>query len=103
MATVSFKFDEALFAKLSELAEQRTGLSPNTLAREIVTAYLEDAERERLKKEIHELKTQIRQLHEDQLTAVYGLLLKAGKVADPAEARAWIAKTMFGPETEGRE
>jgi len=100
MKTISFKIDEALYAELQRLAEQRTGFSANTLSRQIVTDYLQNAERERLFEAVAEVKQELQHLHKDVITATFGLLLRAGQMKDAQQAKAWLDKTMLGRMTE---
>lgn len=97
MATISFKVDDALFAELERFGKEQNGLSPSLLARKIVDDFVNDSERQTIRKDIADLRMQIHHQHQDLITAVYVLLLKAGQVNDNKEAKAWVQKNMFGP------
>ncbi len=91
MMTVTFKLSDEVFAQLEQKAQQWKVSSVHKCARQIVIAYLQDAERNRVRQGITDLQKEVRSLREDFATAVAALLAKAGKVTHQ-EAHEWVER-----------
>jgi len=95
MATVTFKLSDDLMARLEQKAGQSNCPSPHKCAQQIVVNYLEDAERDRARKQMAELRQEVIRLREDLATAVVALLVQAGKVTNPDEAKEWVQRNFL--------
>jgi len=95
MPTVTFKLSDALTAQLEQKAQQCNCTSLHKCAQQIVVSYLEDTERIRIRTQMAELHREVIRLREDLATAVVALLLKAGKVTTPEEAKEWVERNLL--------
>jgi len=95
MQTLTFKLSEELVLQLEAKAKLYKGVSRNTLARQIVTSFLEDRERQRLREELQTLRQEVNKLREDLATAVTAILVHAGKIRDQGEAQDWVKKNLL--------
>ncbi len=97
MSVVTFKLPDDLFEKLSIAAQESIGTSPHQRAKQIVTDYLQDTERNRIREELAQLRREVLRLREDLATAVAALLIRAGKVPNAKEALAWVQDNLLPP------
>jgi hypothetical protein len=91
---IAFKLNDAQLTKLHDRAEQYHVDSDSRFAKRIVIDYLEDGERERMRKEMTQLRHEVIRLREDLATAVAKLLHRAGR--DTAqEAKEWADRNLL--------
>lgn len=91
---IGFRLDEQAAQNLYEEA-LKYGYSPHELARQIVTDFLADGERQRLRADFSALKEQVLQMREDLKEAVIAVLCDAGKIENPSLARQWVSEKFF--------
>ena len=95
MDTITFKLEDQWSDKLKSLAPNAKGLSRHMFAKYIVMRFLEDLEREEIRKEINALHHEVGQLRHDVAVSVAALLIKAGKVSSSEDAKAWVEKNLY--------
>lgn len=99
--TISFRLDAAAFQKLKARADEK-GMTPGTLARELVIRNREDEGTTQRTDDLRRVLRQVRHLREDLATAMVAALVTIGKV-DPAEAHGWAMENLVPPKGERKE
>ena len=86
---ITFKLEDKWAAMLEAKVPKGKKTSRHLVAKHIVIHYLEDSERQKMKKEMANLRLEVKRLRKDLGTAVKALLVKGGQIKDPEEAENW--------------
>jgi hypothetical protein len=99
MNSVTFKFPEELFELLTEKAVEAGEKSPHTLARAIVTDFLNREEDNCVLDGLDDLRQELSALRRGLISALYGLLTIKGAIT-PDQAKEFIAAAFPAGEAE---
>lgn len=89
---VSFRLDEQYLDRLKK-ESSKYGMSAGDYARRVVLDALEDTEQRKVQDELRDVKRELAELRDDIATAVFALLVGAGKI-EKGEARDWVSANL---------